>query len=183
MKTLNLAVVCPVTGLPQNTEETRQAVWTNVTALLQPGLGTQFFSFYPASFAWGMPLNAPFGVLLGRDDPERFIQTLLTASEVQSKAIRFHVEGMLEGIDPETTCTVGDATICPVYLDGTDKALAAHSIWNLGLAAGELLPDCGVYYLEQGHAIADEKTRKAVASRLADYAVCVVTLEVEEGAA
>lgn len=180
MKTLNLAVVCPVSGLPQNSEETRQTVWTNVTTLLQPGLGTQFSSFYPASFAWGMPLHAPFGVLLGRDDPERFIDILLTASKVQNKAIRFHTEGMLEGIDPKTVCTVGEDTICPIYLDGTDKALTAHSIWSLGIAAGELLPDCGVYYLEQGHAIADKEMRKAIASRLADYAVCVVTLEVKE---
>lgn len=183
MKTLNLAVVCPVSGLPQNAEETRQAVWTNVTALLQPKLGTRFSSFYPASFAWGMPLNAPFGVLLGRDDPDRFIHFLLTASEVQNKAICFHTEGMLEGIDPKTVCTVGNATICPVYLDGADTALAAHSLWNLGLAAGELLPDCGVYYLEQGHAIADKEMRKTIASRLADYAVCVVTLEVKEAEA
>ncbi len=180
MKTLNLAVVCPVSGLPQGTKELRQAVWSDVAALLQPGLGTRFSSFCPASFAWGMPLHAPFGVLLGRDDPERFIHILLTASEVQSKAIRFHTEGMLEGIDPKTVCTVGNATICPVYLDGTDTALAAHSIWSLGIAAGELLPDCGVYYLEQGHAIADKEMRKAIASRLADYAVCVVTLEVKE---
>lgn len=181
MKTLNLAVVCPVSGLPQNAEETRQTVWTNITTLLQPGLGTRFSSFYPASFAWGMPLHAPFGVLLGRDDPERFIQILLTASEVQSKAIHFHMEGLLEGIDPKTVCTVGEDTICPIYLDGTDKALTAHSIWSLGIAAGKLLPDCGVYYLEQGHAIADKEMRKAIASRLADYAVCVVTLEVKEG--
>lgn len=180
MKTLNLAVVCPVSGLPQNTKEVQQAVWMNVTALLQPKLGTQFSSFYPASLAWGMPMHAPFGVLLGRDDPERFIDILLTASKVQNKAIRFHTEGMLEGIDPKTVCTVGNATICPVYLDGTDTALAAHSIWSLGIAAGELLPDCGVYYLEQGHAIADKEMRKAIASRLADYAVCVVTLEVKE---
>lgn len=51
MKTLHLAVVCPVSGLPQNTEQARQAVWAEVTGLLQPNLGKFYSSFYPASSA------------------------------------------------------------------------------------------------------------------------------------
>ena len=68
MKTTQLAVVWPIPELPQNTNQIHQEIWTRTANLLKPGLGMLFDSFYPASRAWGIPLNA-FGVLLGRDAP------------------------------------------------------------------------------------------------------------------
>lgn len=183
MKKLNLAVVCPALGLPQNTSLTWNTVWAQVSGLLQQGLGNLYSSFYPASRAWGRDLNTPFGVLLGRDDPVGFLYVLAAATMAQDTAINFHMKGLLPGIHPDEIRTSGDAIICPVHLNGTDKTLEAHSIWHLGMAAGVLLPDCGIYYVEQKRAIAGPELTNAISARPADYAVCVVTLEIEEGAA
>ena len=180
MKTLHLAVVCPVSGLPQNTEQARREVWAKVTNLLQPDLGKMYDSFYPATSAWGVELNVPFGILLGRDDPACFVRIVANATEVQNAAIDFHMAGLLAGVDFDQTHTMGDALICPVHLDGTDRELEAHSFWHLGLATGVFLPDCGIYYLEQQKAVVDAELRRAIAGNLASYAVCVVVLEVAE---
>ncbi len=183
MKALNLAVVCPVRDLPQNASLVRNAVWAQVSGLLQPNLGRLYSSFYPASHAWGINLNTPFGVLLGRDDPLRFMHILAAAKMAQDAAIDFHVKALLSGVAPDEMCASGDTIICPVHLDGTDKALEAHSIWHLGMANGALLPDCGIYYAGQKRAIAGPELANDISARLADYAVCVVALEIEEGAA
>ena len=178
MKTLLLAVVCPVSGLPQNTEQVRQMVWAEVTGLLQPDLGKFYTSFYPAPRTWGVELNEPFGVLLGRDDPVRFLHILTMATEAQDNATAFHMGSLLTGIDVSQTQTVGDTLICPVHLDGTNKELEAHSLWLLGIAGGKLLPDCGIYYIQQRRAVAGPDMAKAIAGNLAGYAVCTVRLEV-----
>ncbi len=178
MKTLLLAVVCPVSGLPQNTEQARQAVWAEVTGLLQPALGKLYSSFYPASNAWGVELNVSYGVLLGRDDPARFMRIVVNATAVQNAAIDFHTNALLAGVDAEQVQEVGDTLICPVHLDETNRELESHSIWYLGLAAGVFLPDCGIYYMAQQSAIAKPELRTAIAANLAGYAVCVVRMEV-----
>jgi len=177
MKTVPLAVVCPISGLPQNTEQARQAVWAEVTKLLQPGLGKLYSSFYPASSAWGVELNVPFGVLLGRDDPVRFVRIVASATEAQSAAASFHTSALLAGADPEQARKIGGTLVFPVHLDGSNKELEAHSVWHLGMAAGVFLPDCGIYYLEQQTAVIGPKQQTAIASNLAGYAVCVVRLE------
>ncbi len=150
-----------------------------MTNLLQPGLGKLYDSFYPATSAWGVELNGPYGILLGRDDPAGFVRIAANAAEVQNAAVDFHMAGLLAGVDLDQTHTMGDTLICPVHLDGTDQELEAHSLWHLGLATGVLLPDCGIYYLEQQKAVADEELRRAIAGNLAGYAVCVVVLEVK----
>ena len=178
MKTLLLAVVCPVSGLPQNTEQVCQMVWAEVTGLLQPDLGKFYTSFYPAPRAWGMEMNVPFGVLLGRDDPVRFLHILTMAKEAQDNAAAFHLGGLLNGIDVNQAQMTGDTLVCPVQLDGTNQELEAHSLWLMGIAAGKLMPDCGVYYMQQRRAVAGPDIAKAISNNLAGFAVCTVQLEV-----
>lgn len=175
MKVLHLAVVCPVSGLPQHTEQARQAVWTEVTKLLQPDLGKLYDCFYPASNAWGVDWNVPFGVLLGREDPIRFMRAAVKATEQQNAAIDFHMAELLARVDTEQAHEVGGALI--VHLDGTDGALMYHSAWHIGLAAGALLPDCGIYYTEHRRAVIGPEQKTAIAGNLAGYAMCVVRLE------
>lgn len=177
MKGTSLAVVCSVSGLPQNTELARRAVWAKVTQFLQLDLGKLYSSFYPASHAWGTEINVPYGVLLGRETPEQFIHILLTATKAQSAAISFHTEELLKRMDPEQALQMGDATICPVILDGTDQELEAHSVWYIAIASGTFLPDCGIYYLEQMQAVAGPELRREIACGIGNYAVCVVRLE------
>ena len=177
MKGTNLAVVCSASGLPQNTEWARQAVWAKTTQFLQPGLGKLYASFYPAANAWGIGLNVQFSVLLGREAPEQFISILNAATEAQNTAIDFHINALLRRVKPEQTHQMGDAIVCPVTLDGTDEELEAHSLWHMAIAAGTFLPDCGIYYVEQERAVAGPELRREIACGIGNYAVCVVRLE------
>ena len=177
MKGTNLAVVCSASGLPQNTELARQAVWARATQFLQPNLGKLYASFYPAVHAWGIDLNVRFGVLLGREAPEQFIRILVAATEAQNASIDFHTEGLLSRVDLGQTQQMGDTIICPVTLDGRDKELEAHSIWHIAMAAGKFLPDCGIYYMDRSTAIADLELRREISRSIENHAVCVVRLE------
>lgn len=180
MKGTNLAVVCSVSGLPQNAELARQAVWARITQFLQQDLGRLYSSFYPAFNAWGIDLNARFGVLLGRETPEEFVRVLIAATEAQNASIDFHIGGLLSRMDPEQTQQMGDAVVCPVTLDGTDKELEAHTVWHIAMAAGTFLPDCGIYYMERNTALAGPELRQEIARSIESYAVCVVRLEAKE---
>ena len=177
MKGTNLAVVCSTSGLPQNMELIRQAVWAKTSQFLQPDLGKLYSSFYPAADAWGIGLNVRFGVLLGREAPEQLIHILCAATEAQSAAIGFHIKALLNRVKPEQTHQVDDAIICPVSLDGTDKELEVHSVWHMAIAAGVLLPDCGIYYVDQECAVAGPELKKEISCNIGNYAVCVVRLE------
>lgn len=180
MKTTQLAVVWPVPSPPQNTRQIHQTVWAQTADLLKPGLGTLYASFYPASQAWGVSLNTPFGVLLGRDAPTDFVHILAAATAAQEAAIDFHVKSLLAGVNPDQVREVGSTLICPVHLDGTDKELEGHTLWQIGFASGVPLPDCGVYYAQQQRSLAGAELKKTIASHLAGYALCVVTLETGE---
>lgn len=125
-------------------------------------------------------MNIPFGVLLGRDAPTDFVHILAAATAEQEAAIDFHVKGLLAGVNPDQVREVGSTLICPVHLDGTDKELEAHSLWQLCFASGVLLPDCGVYYAQQQRSLAGPELKKTISSHLAGYALCVVTLEAGE---
>ena len=177
MKGTNLAVVCSASGLPQNMELARQAVWARITRFLQPGLGRLYACFYPASSAWGVDLNTRFGVLLGRETPEEFVRVLIAATEAQMAAVDFHAEALLNRIGPEQAHQVDGAIICPITLDGTDKELEVHSAWHMAMAAGVFLPDCGIYYMEQKTAVAGLELRREITRSLKSHAVCVVRLE------
>ena len=39
------------------------------------------------------------------------------------------------------------------------------------------MPACGIYYVEQGQAVAAPELRKEIARSIGNYAVCVVRLE------
>lgn len=177
MKRTNLAVVCSTTGLPQNAELARQAVWARITQFLQQDLGRLYSSFYPASSAWGIDLNTRFGVLLGREAPEEFVRVLAAATDAQDAAIHFHIVGLLSHADLEQARQVDGAIICPVTLDGTDKELEAHSAWHMAMAAGVFVPDCGIYYMERKTAFANLELRREIARSIESHAVCVVRLE------
>lgn len=178
MKGTTLVVVCSASGLPQNTEVAHQAVWAKTAQFLRSNLGELYSSFYPVASAWGIELHSNYGVLLGREDPEQFIRVLLAATEAQSASIGFHIGGLLSRMDLDKTCQVGDAIVCPVTLDGTDKELEAHSLWHIAMASGIFLPDCCIYYLDQKRAVADRELKQKITRSIESCAVCAVRLEV-----
>ncbi len=177
MRANHLAVVFSVKGLPQNTAHACGSIWAQASRMLVPGLGKFYDRFYPAARPWGVELSAPFGVVLGRDDPCRFLRLYLRAREFRQESIGFHVTGALAETGLEKLRTAGDILICPVTLDGTNKCLEAHIFWHAAMAQGVLLPDCGVYYAEKKRSTVEPGFEKTVESAPADYALSMVTLE------
>ena len=163
MKFNYLAVIVPVKWLPQNTEQARTQMWGQVTQLLLPNLGKWYSRFYPASTPWGQDIQAPFGVVLGREEPVKFLNLFYRAKRKQDDAVAFHTVGLLSNADLEQAQKIGDTLVCHV------TAAAIQS--------GSFLPDCGIYYLEQKQAVINPEQERAVSGHPADYALCAVTLE------
>lgn len=177
MKFNYLAVIVPRKWLPQNTEQARAQMWAQVTQLLLPNLGKLYARFYPASNPWGQDIQAPFGVVLGKEDPVRFLNLFYRAKKKQGDAMAFHMAGLLSNADMEKAQKVGDTLICHVTAGESNEALTAHALWYADMQSGTLMPDCGVYYLEQRQACISLEKEKAVSAHPADYALCAVTLE------
>lgn len=180
MKFNYLAVIVPRRWLSQNTEQARTQAWAAVTQLLLPDLGKFYSRFYPASHPWGQDISAPYSVVLGREAPMVFLNVFHQAKKKRDEAIDFHSVGMLSNINFEQTQRIGDALICHVNAESND-AMKAHSAWHLAMMEGPLMPDCGLYFLEQKCSVLNPELEKAVTAHPGDYALCAVTLELEEG--
>lgn len=178
MKANHLAIVFSAKGLPQNTAHACGIVWTKTNRMLLPGLGKLYDRFHPAARPWDVEIPTPFGVVLGRDDPCRFLRLYFRAREFRKKSIDFHVDGTLAETGLEKLQIAGDSLICPVHLDGTNKRLEGHILWHAALVEGAILPDCGVYYAEQKRSAVEPGLEKSIESAPADYALCMVTMEV-----
>ncbi len=175
-----LAVIVPAKWLPQNTEQAHTQMWGQVTQLLLPNLGKLYSRFYPASNPWGQDIQTPFGVVLGREDPIKFLNVFYEAKKDQEKAVTFHTVGLLANTDVEQTQKIGDVLVCHVTAGEHNPELTAHALWHTSMQSGTLMPDCGVYYLEQKRAYLSPEQEKAVVSHPGDYALCAVTLEAME---
>ena len=177
MRASHLAVVFPAKGLPRNTVQACEALWTRTSRMLLPGLGKFYDRFHPAAQPWGVDIPAPFSVVLGWDDPALFLHLYLRAREYHKESLNFHVDRALDEMDFKLLKTGGGILICPVTLDGTNKRLEAHIFWHAAMAQGVILPDCGAYYAERKRSAADVNFEKSVESAPADYALSMVTME------
>lgn len=182
MKFNYLAVIIPMKWLSQNTDLARTQAWAAISQLMLPDLGKLYARFYPAANPWGQDIPTPFGVVLGREDPVKFLNIFYQAKKKQEEAVAFHSAEMLKNIDIDHTERIGDTLICHVNAGESSEPLAAHTLWHVAMASGVLMPDCGVYYLEQKQATISPEQEKAVLGHPADYALCTVTLEAMEGA-
>lgn len=180
MKANHLVVVFPAEGLPENTVHACGAIWTQTSRMLLPGLGEFYDRFHPAARPWGVEISTPFSVVLGREDPCRFLWLYLRGRELREASVAYHVGGTLAETGVEKLQTAGDILICPVTLDGTNKRLEGHILWHAAMAGGAILPDCGVYYAERKRATAEAGLEKSIEDDPAGHALCVVTLELRE---
>lgn len=178
MKANHLVVVFPAGGLPEDTVHACGAIWTQTSRMLLPGLGEFYDQFHPTAKPWGVEIPAPFSVVLGREEPCRFLRLYLRGRELRESSIAYHVGGTLAETGVEKLRTAGDILICPVALDGTNKRLEGHILWHTAMAQGMILPDCGVYYAEKKRATVEAELEKSIESDPAGYALCVVTMEV-----
>ena len=141
MKSCNMAVIVPVDKLAGNDEVLRAQVWGKVSELLLPALGKLYRQFNPSNGAWGLKLVRPFGVILGKQEPEQFLALFLAGQQAQQDAMEFHLSAMIEKTDMSNAQKIGDSLVCPMIVDGKDPELMAHAIWHISLQKGAPLPD------------------------------------------
>ena len=153
-----------------------QQVWGKVSELLLPALGKLYRQFNPSNGAWGLKLVRPFGVILGKQEPEQFLALFLAGQQAQQDAMEFHLSAMIEKTDMSNAQKIGDSLVCPMIVDGKDPELMAHAIWHISLQKGAPLPDCGIYYIGLGRAVASTEEQRAILANPAGYALCTVTL-------
>ena len=176
MKSCEMVIVVPVDRLAGNEEALRSQVWGKVSELLLPALGKLYRQFNPSDGAWGHTLVRPFGVILGKQEPEQFLALFLAGRQAQQEAMEFHASAMIAKADMSSAQKIGDSLVCPMVVDGSDPELMAHAIWHISLHKGAPLPDCGIYYEGLGRAVASMEEQRAVLANPAGYALCTVNL-------
>ncbi len=72
--------------------------------------------------------------------------------------------------------TVGDTKMCTAYLKGDTADARSHMEWHIASMFGELMPDCGIYFLREGRSYLTEEEHKKILCNMKDYAICVVKL-------
>lgn len=70
MRSCDMVIVVPVDKHTGNDEVLRLQAWGEVSELLRPGLGKLYRQFNPSGSAWERKYPRPFGVVLGRQEPE-----------------------------------------------------------------------------------------------------------------
>lgn len=180
MRVNPMAVIVPANLAADDENKLRMAVWQKVTELLLPRLGKDFSRFEPATIAWNQRLDKPFGVVLGRDDPALFLYYYNTAKSMQQHMIKRHMAAFLENIEPIAKDGKDGVAIYAVEVKGDGKELGAHLAWHLAMIAGELQPDCGLYFATEREAYANDTLEKKVLENMERYALCVVNLVEKE---
>ena len=181
MRSCDMVIVVPVVKLKGNDEALRLQVWGAVSALLQPDLGKLYRQFSPSDGVWEHRLSRPFGVVLGKREPEVFRKLIKAGEEAQHEAAAYHMEAMLRKTDLNSTQKIGDMLFCSTVVDGRDSELLAHTVWNILIREGAPVPDCGIYYAALHRASATEEERREVIDHADKYAACMVVLSQEVG--
>ena len=175
MKSLDMVIVVPVSGLTRGDEALRLQVWEKVTALLRPELGKLYRQFNPSGGVWEHRISRPFGGVLGKQEPEVVHRLLTAGEEAQREAVAFHTAGMLRKANLGGAQKIGDMLLCSTVVDGSDPELLAHTVWNILIQEGAPIPDCGIYYASLGRASASEQERSEIIQNLDQYALCMVS--------
>lgn len=178
----HLAIIVPVGDLTaQNENALRGAVWGRVTTFLLSRLGKGFTRFEPATGAWRQKVDRPFGVVIGKTDPALFLYLYTAAKAKQEEAIHFHMKHFLDGIEPICKTKDESMAVYTVNVTGEHDEVAHHMFWHMAMINGELQPDCGLYYLAEREAFASDALCEKVLRHVERYALCLVTLSIEEG--
>lgn len=180
MNTGYLAIIVPVDDLEiQSAHALYGAVWSRVSTLLLTQLGKRFTRFEPASLAWRQEIDHPFGVIMGKKDPARFLYFYHAARQHQEAAIRFHMDGFLNGVGDISKAEYGNMAIFTVKVNGNNEAVTHHMLWHASMLGGELLPDGGIYYLAEKESFATDQLDQKVLFNLEGYALCMVALSTD----
>ncbi len=174
-KTATVAFLHPMDGLNGDDRAISEQLWAKTTELLTPALGKFYTRFEPAVDAWGLPVNTPYGVVLGRSDPRKFLVCYIKAHEKQDESVKFHMGGFLSGF--EIGNSFGEGNVQGFQLNPKENAgpdVSSHLSWHLGMMAGEPFPDAGLYYVPARQAVINESLERQVLSSVGSYALCMV---------
>ena len=176
-KTAVMALLHPTEGLSEDDKALCEQLWAKTTELLKPKLGKLYKRFEPAGKAWGNAINKPFGVVLGRSDPQAFLLFYVNAKQAQERAVKYHMGGVLGNLDLGEEFADGNLrgfTATPK--EGGEKDMSAHLFWHVGMMTGELFPDAGIYYVPARQAVISEALDRQILSSIGNYALSVVRL-------
>ena len=175
MKSCDMVIIVPVDGVTGE-EAMRVQVWETVAELLRPELGKLYRQFNPSGSVWEHKYPRPFGVVLGRQEPEVFRELLKAGEEAQHEAAAYHLEAMIRKADLGSTQKIGNMQFYSTVVDGSDPELLAHGAWHILVQRGIPVPDCGIYYAALHRASATEEEKCEVLNHGGQYAACMVTL-------
>ena len=169
MRSSNLAVVVPVDPT-QNAASLKTQVWGIVTDLLTKYLGRYYGSFFPVQKAWDSEIKNAFGVVLGSEDPLCFLSLMVNAQQNQQNAENFHMGFLFREIKK-----VDDGShVIPIVINNENEEVMFHLAWKVLAEGGIVLPDYGIYYMQQKKAFISEEEEQHIISHVADYAICIV---------
>lgn len=174
MSTTNLAMIVPVTE--EDDQTAREAVWQQVTERILPQMGKLCTRFEPSGGAWGQKVSSPYSVILGRNEPALFLYFYASAKHQLDERAKAHLDGFMEHLEIGNEQTVGDTKMCTAYLKGDTAEARSHMEWHIASMFGELMPDCGIYFLREGRSYLNEAEHKKILCNMKDYAICVVKL-------
>lgn len=129
MKSCDMVIIVPVDGVTGE-EAMRVQVWETVAELLRPELGKLYRQFNPSGSVWEHKYPRPFGVVLGRQEPEVFRELLKAGEEAQHEAAAYHLEAMIRKADLGSTQKIGNMQFYSTVVDGSDPELLAHGAWH-----------------------------------------------------
>ena len=175
MKSCDMVIIVPVDGVTGE-EAMRVQVWETVAELLRPELGKLYRQFNPSGSVWEHKYPRPFGVVLGRQEPEVFRELLKAGEEAQHEAAAYHLEAMIRKADLGSTQKIGNMQFYSTVVDGSDPELLADGAWHMLVQRGIPVPDCGIYYAALHRASATEEEKCEVLNHVGQYAACMVTL-------
>ena len=66
--------------------------------------------------------------------------------------------------------------MCTAYFKSDTAEARSHMEWHIASMFGELMPDCGIYFLREGRSYLNEAEHKKILCNMKDYAICVVKL-------
>lgn len=174
MLTTNLAMIAPVTEADDRAA--RETVWQQVTERIVPQMGKLCTRFEPSGGAWGQKVSSPYSVILGRNEPALFLYFYASAKQQLDERAKAHLDGFMEHLEIGNEQTVGDTKMCTAYLKGNTAEARSHMEWHIASMFGELMPDCGIYFLREGRSYLKEAEHQKILCNMKDYAVCVVKL-------
>lgn len=171
-----LSLVVPTKGLSTNSVVSE--VWGEVTKQLLPYMGKLYTRFYPKIQIENQRAVNPYGVILGKNKPDTFLELYAMAKIEQQNALEHHLKPLIDQANSNPDLSVDNTLVC-VINDDSSTEVKSHALWNLILHEGAILPDCGIYYTGLGRALVSPEKDVEIFKHLSDYAICVVVLETE----